>query len=389
MLERRLRMALVRRPDITPSPLSTTIQHYACQRIGLVTSPATAGREERNRPMNFEEANRPLRETPVPAQSPVPDAQAQHIVDTVPYSLLVLDGDLCVESANRAFCRTFQISHDETLGRRFCELGDGQWDILDLRRLLDEAILSSGGVFDYEVRHTLPVVGTRTMLLSARRLFNPDDTSVKVLLSIEDATARRRKEEEQDVLLGELRHRTKNLLGMVHALARQTEIDGRSVEEYRTVFLGRFEALVRSHDLWTLERTGADLGELVRLTLEPYATAPGKIMIEAGEAVGLMMQQALSLGMILHELAANAFKHGALSTPGGHVRIACMVHDLDGLCSLRLRWQEQGGPLVAAPSKGGFGTRLIGFALLHDLGGRMEMDYAPDGLTAEMMFPLS
>jgi two-component sensor histidine kinase len=328
--------------------------------------------------MNLEDLYRLLRGAHV---------QAQGVVDTVPDPLLVLDKDLCVESANRAFFQKFHVGRDETLGRPVYELGDGQWDIPELRRLLEEVIPRSTAVIDYEVRHEFPGIGTRTMLLSARRLFHPDDSSVTLLLSIEDATERRRKDEEKDVLIGELRHRTKNLLGMVHALARQT--NSRSAEEYRDAFLGRLEALIEAHDLTSMERPRTDLAELLRVTLGPYMTEPGRLSIDAGEAVVLTRTQVLPLGMVLHELAANAVKHGALSAPGGRVHVVWTVDEVDGQRRIRLRWTERGGPRVAAPAESGFGTRLIDFAVLRDLGGQRELILAPEGLTAEIIFPLS
>ncbi len=328
--------------------------------------------------MNLEDLYRLLRSTHV---------QAQGIVDTVPDPLLVLDHDLCVVSANRAFFETFLVGRDDTLGRRLYELGDGQWDIPELRRLLEEVIPKSAAIIDYQVRHDFPGVGSRTMLLSARRLFHPDNNSITLLLSIEDATERRSKEEEKDVLLGELRHWGKNLLGMVQALARQTE--GGSVEEYRDAFLGRFEALVRAHDLTSLEQDGADLAVLVRLTLEPYAAGPGAIAVEPGPVSALAPAQVLPVGLILHELAINAFKYGALSVSGGRVRIGWVVDETDGQSRLRLRWEERGGPRVTVPASGGFGTRLIAFAAERSLGGRKELTFAPEGLTAEITIPLN
>jgi two-component sensor histidine kinase len=314
--------------------------------------------------------------------------QAQGIVDTVPDPLLVLNQDLCVVSASRAFFETFRASRDETLGRPLYELGNRQWDIPELRHLLEEVIPKSTAVIDYEVRHDFPGVGRRTMLLSAHRLFHPDNNSTTLLLSIEDATERRRRDEEKDVLLGELRHRTRNLLTLVQALANQTEAEGRSGEEYRDAFLGRFAALVRAHDLTAVAGNGGDLAGLVRLTLEPYATDPAAVVIEPGPAVALAPTQVLPLGLILHELATNAIKHGALSAPSGRVRVGWGLEEADGRRLLRLGWEERGGPRVAPPGSRGFGTRLIEFAAVRDLGGRAEQTFASKGLSAEITVPL-
>jgi PAS domain-containing protein len=100
--------------------------------------------------------------------------RAQSIVDTIPEPLLVLDNTLCVESASRSFYDTFRVSPEETLGRPIYDLGDGQWNIPELRHLLEEVLAKSTAVVDYEVEHNFPSVGRRAMLVSAHRLFQPD-----------------------------------------------------------------------------------------------------------------------------------------------------------------------------------------------------------------------
>jgi two-component sensor histidine kinase len=315
--------------------------------------------------------------------------QAQGIVDTLGTPLLVLDRDLRVVTANRTFFQTFQVSREETVGRLFYELGDGQWDIPDLRLLLEAVIPRSAAVEGYEVEHEFPHLGRRTMLLDARKLFHPDGTGTTLLLAIEDATERRQREQEKDLLLGELRHRVKNLLALVQALARQTEAAGRSGEAYRDDFLGRFDALVRAHDLTAFGQAGADLQGLVERTLEPYAADPAAVTVEPGPAVRLASAQVLPLGLILHELATNAVKHGALSAPGGRVRLAWAVEEeADGAPQLRLCWKERGGPEVAPPVTRGFGARFIELAAAGELGGRAELTFAPEGLQAEIVVPL-
>lgn len=208
--------------------------------------------------MNLEDLYRLLRNGHV---------EAQGIIDTVPEPLLVLDQNLCVRTASRAFFTTFEVGRDETIGQHLYELGNRQWDIPELRRLLEEVIPKSTAVVDYEVEHDFPSIGRRTMLVSAHRLFHPDNNSRTLLLSIMDATKRRQREAEKDVLLGELRHRMKNLLGLVQAMARQTAAAGRSGEEYRDAFLGRFNALVQAHDAAYAQEGEADLQKVLERTL--------------------------------------------------------------------------------------------------------------------------
>jgi two-component sensor histidine kinase len=310
--------------------------------------------------------------------------QAQSIVDTVREPLLVLDRDLCVVAANRSFFEVFQVGRDETIGRRLYELGDGQWDIPDLRHLLEAVIPRSAAIEGYEVEHAFPDLGRRTMLLNARKLFHPDNTSTTLLLAIEDVTERRRTEHERELRFGELQHRVKNLLAMAQALARQTRAEGRSAEEYRDAFLGRLEALAHAHELaLAAEGGGVDLAELVRGILEPYA-GPEAGVVEAGPPVTLGMRRAQALALVLHELATNALKHGALSVPEGQVRIGWEVTEDEGVRRLRLRWEERDGPQVRPPATRGFGTDLIEAAATGELSGRAELTFTPGGLEAEI-----
>ncbi|MFQ6242760.1 sensor histidine kinase [Sinorhizobium meliloti] len=328
--------------------------------------------------MNLEELYRLLRNEHV---------QAQGVFDTVPDPLLILDENLCVQSASRAFFAAFNVSRDETIGQHLYELGNRQWDIPELRRLLEEVIPKSTAVVDYEVEHDFPGLGRRTMLVSAHRLFHPDNNSRTLLLSIVDATKRRERETEHEVLLGELRHRVKNLLALVQAMARQTSTEGRSAEEYRDAFLGRFNALIQAHDAAFSEGAGVDLKELIERTLEPYATGPSGVLIESGPAVPLSSGQVMSLSLILHELATNAIKYGALSTPTGQVRARWEIEH-GNVRHLRLVWRESGGQPVAPPAAPGFGTKLMKFAATRELAGRLELNYASTGLEVEIVAPL-
>ncbi|WP_018236853.1 sensor histidine kinase [Ensifer sp. BR816] len=328
--------------------------------------------------MNLEDLYRLLRNGHV---------QAQGIIDTVPDPLLVLDENLRIRSASRAFFTTFKVDRDDTIGQHVYELGNRQWDIPELRRLLEEVIPKSTAVIDFEVHHDFPSIGRRTMLVSAHRLFHPDNNSRTLVLSIVDATKRVQREAEKDVLLGELRHRMKNLLGLVQAIARQTTADGRSGAEYRDAFIGRFNALVQAHDTAYSQTVETDLREVVEQALAPYSEGSTGFLIESGPAVPLAPKQIMSLSLILHELATNAIKYGALSTPTGQIHVRWEVEEASAP-SLRLMWQESGGPTVEPPASSGFGSQLIEFAVSRELGGRVELNYAPAGLLVEIVAPL-
>jgi PAS domain S-box-containing protein len=200
-----------------------------------------------------------------------------------------------------------------------------------------------------------------------------------------DITERRQAERERELRFGELRHRVKNLLAMVQALARQTGAEGRSGEQYRDIFLGRLEAFAVAHELAFVAEEGADLATLVECTLEPYAGERAAVtVVAAGPAVTLAATKVQALALVLHELATNAVKHGALSKPEGQVWVGWKVEKADGIRRLRLRWEERGGPQVEPPAVRGFGTRLIQHAAAGELGGPAELAFAPEGLEAEI-----
>jgi len=147
--------------------------------------------EPRNGPANPEET---LRRTEITWKDAF--SYAASIVDTVREPMLVLDGKLRVKTASRAFYSTFNVSREATEGRFLYDLGDGQWDIPLLRRLLEEVLPKDKTLHDFEIVHDFPSLGLRVMLLNAQTLWREDDDSVLFLLAIEDITERKRIEEE-------------------------------------------------------------------------------------------------------------------------------------------------------------------------------------------------
>ena len=158
--------------------------------------------------------------------------QAQAVVDTIDEPLLVLDERGCVVEANRAFLSTFFVERDETLGIPLRQLREGQWNIPELDRLLVDIIPKSTAVIDYEVSHDFPRLGRRTFLLTARRMWRADGNSMQILLGFNDVTANRAQDRENSLVVSEVRHRLKNLLTVIRALATQTQTKGKSALEY-------------------------------------------------------------------------------------------------------------------------------------------------------------
>lgn len=191
--------------------------------------------------------------------------------------------------------------------------------------------------------------------------------------------------ERQKLMIDELNHRVKNTLATVQSIAMQTARSHTDPATFAESFQARLLALSHTHDLLTRSHwEGADLRAI--LEHETEAHGPQRISLN-GPPVALGPATALSLGMIFHELATNAAKYGALSGPEGRVMIDWSVAD-HAHPKLHLTWRELDGPPVVAPSRRGFGSRLIERNVRHDLAGEVKLEYATAGFSAAFMVPL-
>lgn len=205
-----------------------------------------------------------------------------------------------------------------------------------------------------------------------------------------DITARKRAEEMQQALIHELNHRVKNSLATVQSIAAQTFRVASDPAEFQEKFQGRLLALSKAHDLLTRDSwTGLRIDDLFDAELGPYAISGPERIRREGPEVALPPPIALSLGMVLHELATNAAKYGALSCGSGCVDLQWDVEGEMPDAHLRLSWQESGGPAVAVPAARGFGTRFIERGITNDLGGEVELAFEPAGVHCRMRFPLA
>jgi PAS domain S-box-containing protein len=201
-----------------------------------------------------------------------------------------------------------------------------------------------------------------------------------------DITERKRAEDLQRLLLGELNHRVKNTLATVQAIAHQTLRRARSPVDFVSSFSGRVQALARAHTLLTQSTwLGADVMDMVRDQLLLGSEADDRITCE-GPSLMLEPQVSLHLAMVLHELGTNARKYGALSVPTGRLSVSWEI-ETAGNRSLNLQWRESGGPMVQAPTERGFGSTLIEQSLQAH-GGVASIRYGADGVTCEIKLPL-
>jgi PAS domain S-box-containing protein len=203
-----------------------------------------------------------------------------------------------------------------------------------------------------------------------------------------DVTERKEGEAHLRLLMRELTHRSKNLLAVIQAMARQTARYSGSIDGFLNQFGARLQALAASHDLLIRESWhGASLRELIQSQLAAYLDRGGGQVAIEGPEIALKPEAAQNLGLALHELAINAEQFGALSLPGGRVTVI-WGPDQPGQ-AIMLDWREQFGPKVKARRKRGFGSLVIERNLSRAIDAKVKMEFDPDGLRCHIVIPAS
>jgi two-component sensor histidine kinase len=217
--------------------------------------------------------------------------------------------------------------------------------------------------------------------------------SVGLICASVDVTARKEGEVHLRLLMRELTHRSKNLLAVIQAMARQTARRSESVDQFTEQFGARLQALATSHDLLIQESWhGASLTDLVRSQLGHYLDREDSQISVKGPSVFLKPEAAQNIGLAMHELATNAVKYGALSVPSGHVSITWNWHGQgNGKDSdpkhVEIMWVEEGGPPVAPPEQRGFGSIVIERNLSKTLEANVHLAFEPEGIQCRIVVP--
>ena len=245
--------------------------------------------------------------------------QAQGVVDTMTQPIVVLDQSLCVSTVNNAFLKTFKVEREDILGNNFFDLGNGQWDIHELRQLIAAVIPKAAAVIGFEVMHNFPTIGQRTFLVDARRLVHPDDNSTNILVLFDDVTERQRHDAEKDFIISETRHRMRNLFAVVRSLAMRMNAEGLTGVDYRNRFLDRLEVTLHAQEIAAINET-TDFETMLQRSVGE--SGRGRLHCE-GAATPVPGSKIVPISMMFHELATNALKYGALSAPTGG--IACQM----------------------------------------------------------------
>ena len=301
-------------------------------------------------------------------------ALAQAMVDTVREPLIVLDKDLRVVAASRSFYEKFSADPRDTQGKRFCELGDREWDIPKLRLLLEDIIPNQSPMDEYEVEHDFPRIGRRVMLLNAC-IVQYEKAHTNILHGIEDVTVQRNLERDKDdllrqkdVLLDELQHRVANSLQiiasiiMMKAKSVESEETRRHLHDAHTRVIS--VAAVQEH-----LHASAGIGSM---EMQPYliklCKALAHSMIGEDQSVSLRVlgqggratcRDAESLGLIVTELVINALKHAFKSkTKDGQISVSYEVSGTDWKLSVVDNGIGKPDGVFAQP-RSGLGTGIV------------------------------
>jgi PAS domain S-box-containing protein len=201
-----------------------------------------------------------------------------------------------------------------------------------------------------------------------------------------DISERKQAEASQALLVRELAHRVKNTLAVIIAMARQS-LRATSARDFGETFIGRLQALARAHDvLFAADWRGAELGALAREQIAPLAAdAPQRLTID-GPRLMLPPSHATALGLLLHELATNASKYGALSNAAGTVDVRWRLGGVNGTRHVVIDWAERDGPAVAPPERQGLGSRLITEGLPD---ATVDWRFEPAGVRCTIELPLA
>jgi PAS domain S-box-containing protein len=204
-----------------------------------------------------------------------------------------------------------------------------------------------------------------------------------------DITERKQSEAHLRMLMREITHRSKNLLAVIQAMARQTARHAGTIEDFLEQFGARLQALATSHDLLVMEGWhGASLHDLLRLQLGAYIERHGAQISFDGPSILLKPEAAQSLGLAFYELASNAVKFGALSTPEGHVSIRWRRQPASEGSGIELVWEEVATCDIKPPVRRGFGTLVIERHLAKSLDAEVEFTFPPAGARCRVQVPL-
>jgi PAS domain S-box-containing protein len=309
------------------------------------------------------------------------------IFNTVVDGIITIDQNGMIETLNPAAADLFGYSPEEVIGRNVKMLmpepycGEHDTYLANYLETGQAKIMKSSGrvmAGQRKDRSIFPIeLAVSEVDVAGRRMF----TGI-----VRDITERKRAEEHQALLVAELDHRVKNILAQVAVVASSTRQGSHSIDEFLQSLDGRIQSMAAAHNL--LSKSGwqsVGLNTLVRNQLAPYAT--GANVTISGTDIALPSAKIQALARVLHELATNAAKYGALSIPGGQVSVSWGCEPDGKATKLILIWREFGGPPVASEVQSSYGIELIRNLIPHELGGVVDLVLAAEGVSCKIELP--
>ncbi len=313
------------------------------------------------------------------------------LLDLVPVGIFIVDRDLSDVRVNRYGTRLLG-EEDERKGPRKVagpvRLFDANGELPVQDQPLQCAAASGAAIPSMEARLLRANGSFADVMISATPLFDEGGQVRGAIAVLVDITERKKVEAYQDVLVHELQHRVKNILATVSSLASRMLRDSPAGEEFARAFLNRLIAMGGMHDLLSQRSwEGADLRTLLSTALSPYARPDQSNVRLQGPEVLLKPGPATTLGMVLHELATNAAKYGALSSNKGGVEVSWEIAGTDKAPRVLISWVERDGPRIRPPTHEGFGATFVKRSIEYELDGRAELHFEPAGLRCTIELP--
>jgi len=287
---------------------------------------------------------------------------------------------------NSAAERLFDYTADEVIGRPISILVPP--DRRDEQRTIFQRVTNAERIENFETVRLRKGGSSVDVSLTVSPVKDAEGKIAGSSAIYRDITVRKRAEAREKLLIAELNHRVKNVLARVDMVAVSSRSGSSSIDEFTRSLKWRIQSMAAAHDLLSQQGwNGVGLEALVHNQLAPYAAAAN--IAVCGPELTLTPAAIQAMGMVLHELVTNAIKHGALSVPTGRVTVSWDLNSTAHATNLVLAWREFGGPAVAGEVKSGYGTRLIRGLVPHELGGTVDLEFAAEGVSCRIEFPLS
>lgn len=317
------------------------------------------------------------------------ETRLRRTLDNILALVGTLSPDGVLSEVNSTAIEMTGLPRDDFVGKPFWE--NYWWSYSsDVQRKLELAINSAaaGEAVRYDVAIRVGSAHLITIDFQIAPIFDDSGKVMELVLSGVDITQRKRGEERISLLMREVNHRSKNMLTVVLAIARQTARDT-DVKTFVSRLADRISGLAASQDLLVEnDWQGAEVAELVEAQLSHFTDLIGRRITLDGLPIRLTPVATQAIGMALHELGTNASKYGALSDDRGKVHISWHTK-FETEPTFSISWREIGGPLVGEPKQSGFGQKVIGSMLEAAVFGKVQIDYSKSGLSWNLSAPTS